>query len=793
LRTDKKQYRNALERYRECLALMPDVPDNDLDIEKASKGLAVCYYAMAKAIYDKRKVGGVDLKEAIGYLDEARKAALPYGDADRLDEAIATYIRRYKIHLRDSKAITERDQTVAELIEHGKQLFEVRKFDEAEKEFENVLYHDKYNRDAMEFLARIAERKYAVHSLEQKYTRLKMMDQVADGWNFSLGEERVLPPTGPGTQETNIDPQEQALIAKLKKWIIPELSFEQASLDDIIDFLVQTSRDLDDEKVGINIISMIAGGGGGAAAAPAAPAGDLGGFGDDLFNDFGVPDAPAGGGLNLGGGGSSAPITLSLRRVSMMDALRFITEIASLHYRIDKNVVIIEKEGLVANVITRFYSVDPTLFSERVGVMSGGGGGGGFGDGGGFDDGGFGDFDAGGGGGGNAGMGDLRSLFINYGVPFPQGTSISYEPVISQLIVAQTPANLEKFEEILSKINIQPRQIEIEARFVEVLQTDLEEMGLNWRITDPVELAVKDGPGPVGSRERISLDAHPVGISRGVRYMTTLAESGVINPLAGFVGESGATFAGDIMTLRGVLTNPELQVTLHALDQKGNLDLLSAPRVTTINGVNAVIEIVREIIYPTEFDVSENDIQVNRGGGGGGFDDAAAIPFIPPTVIPGAFETREVGVILNVTPTVSPDNYTINLTMLPEIAELVGWLQYGSTIGLPDGSVFEVNMPQPLFASRNVTTSLIVWDGHTVVMGGLIREDLVTIEDKIPLLGDIPILGRLFTNKATKSEKRNLLIFVTARLVNPAGEPINSPRRQGQMTIGSPSRADRDL
>jgi general secretion pathway protein D len=84
---------------------------------------------------------------------------------------------------------------------------------------------------------------------------------------------------------------------------------------------------------------------------------------------------------------------------------------------------------------------------------------------------------------------------------------------------------------------------------------------------------------------------------------------------------------------------------------------------------------------------------------------------------------------------------------------------------------------QPVFASRNVTTSMIVWDGHTVVMGGLIREDLVTFSDKVPLLGDIPILGRLFRSEGKRSEKRNLLIFVTARLVDPAGNPVNANRQ----------------
>jgi len=144
-------------------------------------------------------------------------------------------------------------------------------------------------------------------------------------------------------------------------------------------------------------------------------------------------------------------------------------------------------------------------------------------------------------------------------------------------------------------------------------------------------------------------------------------------------------------------------------------------------------------------------------------------------------------VILNVTPTVGPDGYTIDLTMVPEVAELVDWIQYGSEVtisspiqnpltGLLIGSRenrFRYNIPQPVFSSRNATTSIVIWDGQTVVMGGLIREELVTYKDKVPLLGDIPILGRLFRSEGQRSRKTNLLIFVTARLVDPAGKPIH--------------------
>jgi general secretion pathway protein D len=77
---------------------------------------------------------------------------------------------------------------------------------------------------------------------------------------------------------------------------------------------------------------------------------------------------------------------------------------------------------------------------------------------------------------------------------------------------------------------------------------------------------------------------------------------------------------------------------------------------------------------------------------------------------------------------------------------------------------------------------MIVWDGHTVVMGGLIRETLTTFEDKVPLLGDIPLLGRLFRSEGTSSQKRNLLIFVTARLVDPSGTNVNQGNRQDLVT-----------
>ncbi len=86
---------------------------------------------------------------------------------------------------------------------------------------------------------------------------------------------------------------------------------------------------------------------------------------------------------------------------------------------------------------------------------------------------------------------------------------------------------------------------------------------------------------------------------------------------------------------------------------------------------------------------------------------------------------------------------------------------------------------QPIFWVREVSTRVTLWDGATLVMGGLTREEVKKVEDKVPLLGDVPLLGRLFRSKGESSQKRNLLIFVTANLVSPGG----SPKKQAVGTV----------
>ena len=211
--------------------------------------------------------------------------------------------------------------------------------------------------------------------------------------------------------------------------------------------------------------------------------------------------------------------------------------------------------------------------------------------------------------------------------------------------------------------------------------------------------------------------------------------------------------------------------------------------MVTKAGQEAVIKVVTEYIYPTTYTVTSG--QSSGGstlGGGNGVST--------PAVEPGGFQTREVGVILQVVPEVSAEGQMINLTMNPQVVSEPTWHDYGydSTVLMsnPNGaatvSTTHLPMPQPFFQVRSVSTSVSIYNGATVVMGGMITEHRISSDDKVPILGDLPYFGQFFSSKAESTDKRNLLIFVTARLVDPAGrsvktqtEPILIPKKPSEI------------
>lgn len=136
----------------------------------------------------------------------------------------------------------------------------------------------------------------------------------------------------------------------------------------------------------------------------------------------------------------------------------------------------------------------------------------------------------------------------------------------------------------------------------------------------------------------------------------------------------------------------------------------------------------------------------------------------------------ETGPILDVLPDVLSDGYTINLTLIPSLIEFSGYQSPPSLGSFSTAGLNVVLLPTalPEFSVREVTTTVNVWDGQTVVLGGLVDSTLTDTKDQVPVLGDIPIIGRLFQSVQKTEDKRNLMIFVTATLIDPAGNRVHS-------------------
>ncbi len=376
--------------------------------------------------------------------------------------------------------------------------------------------------------------------------------------------------------------------------------------------------------------------------------------------------------------------------------------------------------------------------------------------------------------------GALRTFLQQAGVDFAgtAGSSLAYDG--SAIIVTHSQRNLRRIRHILRRY-AETRQVEIEAKFMEVQEGALEELGVNWhagRRTDAVEqqyrtdnrsLAQTFSSSSANQQGRIVRpEGQSIGEDGAVTFTPEL-DLPILNnapqiPGTAHVGAGAAPLA----EWTGAIGEFDVNAVVRALAQRQGTDLLSAPKITVLSGHPATITVAQEMRYPQRFGQTQSQVGTGNASGGG----SAGVAITAGT--PEEFATRNVGVELKVTPTVEEDGRSISLELNPKVTEFDGFVEYGGPSVAISGST-TVTVPsgfyQPIFSVRDIATRVTIWDGATLIMGGLTREEVKQVKDKVPVLGDIPLLGRLFRSKAESTQKRNLLIFVTARLVNPGGFP----------------------
>ncbi len=367
----------------------------------------------------------------------------------------------------------------------------------------------------------------------------------------------------------------------------------------------------------------------------------------------------------------------------------------------------------------------------------------------------------------------VKGYLMDRGVPFPEGSSVVYDDrQLTPLTIRNTETNLEIAANIINELIATEGDdaggdimVLIESKFLEVRQTQLEQLGFHWSLTKLVTEAAN--PNNPGLGEYIE----------GQGTSQILKADNILNASQTFLSSnptyipSQSIFSSTILPNIGPDKNINLNVSITALNQRDLAESLAAPKVTTLPNEEAVLSMVIDEYYPESWDQPR-------------FQNSEIGVTLEPA-FPQFGEPTPIGIILRVTPTRLGRDNTIDLTLEPEVTEFTQWSKYYYLVTIPgNNTAQEEEIKMPEISRRSYKTNVTVYDGESVVMGGVIDEKTNVIHAKYPVLGDIPLVGRLFRDYRYYSEKSNLIIFVTARKMETWGVPKRKMENLGVHDYG---------
>lgn len=740
---EKGDYTAAMKAARDAWELLPDAPAtaplrmaardacSRASLAQARKLAREARYAESKQVIDTVLAADFDPENA-----EAKVFKSQLDDPDRFNPALTP---------QQIRNVAE----VNSLLMMGGKFSELGQYEEAIVKFQAVLAIDKYNTAARQGMEKVERLRKEYFDSARDHTRAHRLAEVDSGWESGLPSAAADISGLFGGQTAgridNASAGKDDIVSKLRSYIISTVNLQGATLEETVEFLRIRSRDLDPKHQGIGFVLR-------------------------------VPDEA-----------KNKPINLTLSQVPLEELLRYVTQMSGTAYRVDEFAVTITSLAEKSTtLVTRSWRVPPDFISR---VPAG---------------------DAGAPsappdpfatkGTGKAASTTLmprfgaREFLEQRGVAFPGDASASYNPSTNILFVRNTVENLAIIDDLVEQaMGATPKLVEIRVRIVEIGDTRMNELGFDSMVGQfnlPGSSSVFGSGGTVGNGRSSNFTnqdfpitgpgpaASPIGtfpITSGLRssgaILGTSSITGLLSQNSPIDPESRSPGQ---LALAGVFTDPQFQTVLRTLSQKKGKDVLSVPAVVTKSGQRASINISREFIYPTEF--TPPQIPTNIGSG------ASRIPITPTN--PSAFNKRDVGVTLEVEPVVAANNSSIDLSVAPNFTDFEGFINYGSDIqtyagtNLFGGAVYGSQpnpIIQPIFRTNKCTAAVTIYDGSTVAMAGLVQSRRQDIQDKVPVIGDLPLVGRAFQSKVSLLENKHLVFFVTARLLDPSGNALKQP------------------
>ena len=738
-------FKDAAANYVEARLILEALKSNSAHftdlLEKTKEMIAKSYYNLAQktAVEAHEKANSSDIEGAIAYCKEAI-AIYPACEKEML-ERIEEYKKMLAATIRNNSLteaqvipdLSEKKYQIAILLKQAKMLYYTHQYVLARQRYKEVLLLDKVCPEAIQGLRATNVQLEKIGNDRFRITHKKQMAEAA--WEgaapiikhntVDIRDEFVKNDDEKSSSANVADDDTRVIREKLQKIVIPRVNFNGTTDSGGTDLMVaiknlrESSKRYDPEGTGVNIYlyypqeyAETEEGEEEESKSSDSKEGEDGenedGEGEDGENEDGEGEENSEESSSSSQGVKYPQVNLDLYNQPLIKIIEDLAKAAKLKYKIEKNCVLLAPENAqIDDMQIKVFPFDESLLDGL---------------------------------GGDPDPAALQNdLASRTGAgKFPIGSNVMYDPRFRSLIVLNTAENIAKIHNVLMDIRKQAPQpmVQVQVKFVEVEQSDLKELGF------------------IQSLSRANGDN---GETNGRLQFANATSGNSLNNSGRNTFSFSHTFDGGY----------DYNLVINAVNQMDSKDVLSSPKILTIPNRKVTIKMTSERYFQWDYEEGEYDVNTADNG-------ATVYSYTPPWP---EFEKQELGITMEITPKIDTAKRLIMLDIHPWVSTLVGWTEYKYQVSAENNTQGGVaaskteSITRPIIAERTTDTNVVVYDNETVVVGGIIKDYTVTVDDKIPVLGDIPLLGRFFQSKSSTVKKTNLLIFVTARMLKPDGTP----------------------
>ena len=764
------KYSEAVDCYREALAVVVKAPASEKQVKFIKDSLADALVAKGM---DYRKVGRTD--EAVEFMKEALTLSPGHNFA-------ANELQKTQDPLRTNPALTPQHvgnvEEVKRLLSLAYGYYELADYDKALETFDAVLRIDSYNTAASRGKELVQNRKKHYYKSARDAYRAHALNEVDKSWEEPAPVETSVVEVAAseaGSVVRQDAETEDRIVAALKEMVLPEIAFDDAPVNDVIEALQGQVARFEAQGVSagrkINIVPS---------------------FGDKESEGYKTI--------------MSRHVNLNLNDISVYDLLEILdSQLGITHYITPLGVELSFSGRDFGPMVERVYTVPPHFFDAQT-VEE--------------DEEEESDFES------SSSRVVVKRVnpvvaLRDMGVSFPEGATARYDASTRMLTVRNTAYNHEEIEELISMPLETERAVVLNVIAMEIDETDLNELGFEWLFNFNLGPKALFGSG---TKEELLSDVAAVptvnvdvtmprssfsateGLRSGRRVLTTDNLDNLIS--SGRVASYGPSSqkAPGILSFRGVWNSGDVTMIMRGAAQKKGVDLMTNPRIVMAPGRDeqVVFSNVNEIFYPetyTEPQISSTRINLGRNSAllessGNGNQDTYVDAVVASPAHPEAFvrfgvtedSVGGIGSVVQVhSASVAPDGQHVTLALTVTLNELEGFVNWGTPIQSyllsPKEKqstriiLSENQILTPVFKRRLENTKLTVGTGSVVVLGGLKEARSVKYEDKLPVLGDLPMVGRLFRSQGEEKVRKAFLMFVKVDVVDPTGRSAGTGER----------------